>query len=401
MARYARQLPQPTAGGGRAARHAQRRSGGARSGVAPAALGAPQLNLVGTSYGSRIAAEAVRQFPAAIRAVHFSGPVPPGEYGVGGGREQADVLLHTLFQRCAERPECRAAYPRLPAEYDAVLTRVREAPLRLRLAASDAGAESEMLVDDRVMRDGLADLLLNRDRAAGVPLLIHTIYEHGDRFLPRMGSHLARSLADDPADAGTQLAFWCNDGSVSRASDDVLRHRCLAWLGDEWDHPGAEPLRSDVPALVTTGELDPRTPPAYAHALASGLTRAHLVIVPWYGHEAPSACVQQIMRDFFDAPEQAPDTACLAPYRPSRSSPASSTATGWARRSPGPGSVRGWPGSRAWRRCCCIVSAVGIPCATSAGGGIALDRARAAPRRSCCSWCRSSGSRSSRRWRPP
>jgi pimeloyl-ACP methyl ester carboxylesterase len=281
-----------------------------------AALGAPQLNLIGTSYGSRIAAEAVRQFPAAIRAVHFSGPVPPGEYRVGGGRDQADVLLHTLFQRCAERPECRAAYPRLPAEYDAVLTRVREAPLRLRLAASDAGAESEILVDDRMMRDGLADLLLNRDRAAGVPLLIHIIYEHGDRFLPRMGSHLARSLADDPADAGTQLAFRCNDGGVTQASDDELRQRCRAWLGDQWDHPGAEPLQSDVPSLVETGELDPRTPPAYAHFLASGLTRAHLVIVPWYGHEAPSDCVKQIMRDFFDAPEQAPDTACLASIAP-------------------------------------------------------------------------------------
>jgi pimeloyl-ACP methyl ester carboxylesterase len=280
------------------------------------ALGAPRLNLVGTSYGSRIAAEAVRRFPAAIRAAHFSGPVPAGEYRVGGGRDQADALLHTLFQRCAERRECRAAYPRVPAEYDALLTRLREAPFRFRLEATDGGAGGELLVDDRVMREGLADLLLNRDLAAGVPLLIHTMYEHSDSFLRRVGAHLARSITDDPADAGTQLAFWCNDGSVSRASDDLLRHRCLAWLGDEWDHPGAEPLRSDVPALVTTGELDPRTPPAYAHALASGLTRAHLAIVPWYGHEAPSACVQQIMRDFFDAPEQAPDSACLASIPP-------------------------------------------------------------------------------------
>jgi pimeloyl-ACP methyl ester carboxylesterase len=103
------------------------------------ALGAPQLNLVGTSYGSRIAAEAVRLFPAAIRGVYFNGPVPAGKYRVGGGREEADVLLHTLFQRCAERPECRTAYPRLAAEFDAVLTRLRDAPFRFRLEATDGG----------------------------------------------------------------------------------------------------------------------------------------------------------------------------------------------------------------------------------------------------------------------
>ncbi len=280
------------------------------------ALGVPQLNLVGSSYGSRIAAEAVRQFPAAIRAVHFSGPIPPGQYRVGGGREQADALLHTLFQRCAERPQCRAAYPRLRAEYDSVLTRLRDAPFRLRLAASDRGSEGELLVDDSVMRAGLADLLLNRNLAAGVPLLIHTIFERGESFLLRMAPQLARSIAGDPNDAGIALAFWCNDGSVSRTSDDLLRQQCRAWLGEEWDHPGAEPLRSDVPALVETGELDPRTPPAYAHSLAAGLTRAHLVIVPWYGHEAPSDCAMQITRDFIDAPERAPDTTCLASVPP-------------------------------------------------------------------------------------
>jgi pimeloyl-ACP methyl ester carboxylesterase len=280
------------------------------------ALGVPQLNLVGNSYGSRIAAEAVRQFPAAIRAVHFDGPVPPGPFRVDSAEEQAEALLHTLFQRCAERPECRAAYPRLASEHDAVLTRLREAPFRFRLAASDRGAKGEVLVDDRVMRTGLADLLLNRDRAAGVPLLIHTIFGQRERFLQSVAPHLARSITGDTPEAATQIAFWCNDGRVSRASEDLLQRQCRAWLGDEWDHPGAERLQSDVPSLVTTGELDPRTPPAFAHALASGLTRAHLVIVPWYGHEAPSDCVKQIMRDFFDAPEQALDTACLASIPP-------------------------------------------------------------------------------------
>lgn len=280
------------------------------------ALGAPQLNLVGTSYGSRIAAEAVRQVPAAIRAVNFSAPVPPDRYRLGGEPELADEVLLTLFRRCAERPACRAAYPRLEAEYDSVLARLREEPFRVRFPPSDLGQGGEIVVDDLVMREGLAELLAQRDLAAGVPLLIHTAFEHGESFLVRMAPQLAREVLASDQDPGTALAFWCNDGSVNRTSEELLRQRCRAWLGDAWDHEGAEPLRSDVPALVDTGELDPRTPPSFARFLAAGLSRAHLVVVPWYGHEEPPGCALRIAGDFFEAPEVAPDTACLGSIPP-------------------------------------------------------------------------------------
>jgi pimeloyl-ACP methyl ester carboxylesterase len=274
-------------------------------------LGVSHLNLLGTSYGSRIAVEVVRHLPAAIRAVHFSGPVPPERYFGGGDEERAEEVLRTLFRRCAERPECRTAYPRLNVEYDSVLARLRQAPFRVQLPPSDLGQGGALLVDDKVMREELADLLVNRDLAAGVPLLIHTIFEHGESFLVRMAPQLARRLLASDQDPGTALAYWCNDGRVNRASEALLRQRCRAWLGEAWDHEGAEPVRSDVPALVETGEFDPRTPPSSANVLAAGLSRAHLVIVPWYGHEEPSACAMGISRDFIDAPEQVPDTACL------------------------------------------------------------------------------------------
>jgi pimeloyl-ACP methyl ester carboxylesterase len=275
------------------------------------ALGAPALNLIGTSYGSRVAAEAVRQVPTAIRAVSFSGPVPPGHHRVGIQAAAADEVFLTLFRRCKALPECNAAYPRLQAEYEAVLARLRETPFRVRFPASALGAGGELRVDDRIMRTGMADLLVNRQLAAGVPLLIHTIFEHGNDFLVRMAPQMARELLTSDQDPGTALAFWCNDGSVNRSSEPLLRQRCRAWVGEAWHDAGAEPLRSDVLALVDTGELDPRTPPSSARLLAAGLSRAQLVIVPWYGHEEPSPCTQRIARDFINAPQRAPHTACL------------------------------------------------------------------------------------------
>jgi pimeloyl-ACP methyl ester carboxylesterase len=277
------------------------------------ALGAPQLNLIGLSYGTRIAAEAARQFPAAVRAVYYSGPVPSGLPLHRG--DNADEVLTTLFDRCAATPECHAAYPQLRADYDTILSRVGRASLRVPLPPSDALPEGELVVDAEMMREGLGDFVRTRHLAAGAPLLIHTLAEQGLEPVRRMAGQLMQGLGESGVAQSTFLAFWCNDG---RRGSEALPGRCRALLGDEWEEHTDEPLRSDVPALVVTGELDPRTPPSLARALAAGLPRAHLVIEPWHGHERPSDCTLRIARDFFDRPDVVPADTCLDSIPPIR-----------------------------------------------------------------------------------
>jgi pimeloyl-ACP methyl ester carboxylesterase len=277
------------------------------------ALGAPQLNLIGLSYGTRIAAEPVRQVPSAVRAVHYYGPVPADQ--PLRRRDNTNEALEALFDRCAAVPECRSAYPDLRADYDSILSRLRRAPLRLHLTASDALPDGELVLDAEMMEEGFGDLLRTRELAAGAPLLIHTLAEEGLELLRHMAGPLMSALGDPGVAATTFLAFWCNDG---RRGSESLPHRCRALLGDAWEERPADPVQSDVPGLIITGELDPRTPPSYARALAAGLPRAHLVIEPWYGHERPSDCTMRMVGDFFDRPGLAPETACLDSIAPIR-----------------------------------------------------------------------------------
>jgi pimeloyl-ACP methyl ester carboxylesterase len=275
------------------------------------ALGAPQLNLVGLSYGTRIAAEAVRQVPSSIRAVYYSAPVPAGRVGDVEWGEIADEVVGALFRRCASQPACHAAYPRLAADYDSVLVRLRRVPFAVPVPRSDAAPDGRVLVDEKLMQEGFAQILLNRQLAAGAPLLIHTLAEEGMAPLGSMAAQLMSAIGDTDVDPGTFLSFWCNDGRVSRASSELLQERCRVWLGESWRGDPAEPVRSDVPALIETGEFDPRTPPSHARFLAAGMPRAHVVIMPWYGHERPPDCSFRITRAFFDAPDDVPDLACM------------------------------------------------------------------------------------------
>lgn len=148
-------------------------------------------------------------------------------------------------------------------------------------------------------------------------MLIHTLAEQGLGLLGDIAPHFMRRLQEVQLALGTHLAFWCNDGEVTSRSSERLRQRCRTWLGEAYDDREAEPLRSDLPALIMTGEFDPRTPPAYARLLAAGLPRAQLVILPWDGHlDRPPDCSFRISRDFFDAPDRVADTSCLDAITP-------------------------------------------------------------------------------------
>jgi pimeloyl-ACP methyl ester carboxylesterase len=61
------------------------------------------------------------------------------------------------------------------------------------------------------------------------------------------------------------------------------------------------------------GQFDPITPPSYGRLAAQSLSRAHFVEFPAMGHATLyPGCPTQIVAAFLDAPQQAPDTSCVA-----------------------------------------------------------------------------------------
>lgn len=279
------------------------------------AVGASHLNLFGSSYGSRIAAEAMREVPSTIRAVHFSGPVPPGRYRGVVESEVVDQALDALVQRCAAHAECRNAYPRLAADYDTLLTRLRRSPVLVPVPwiAEPAGA---IEVDDDLMRLILTQHLMNRQVATGAPLLIHSLADGDVDLLAHVVPQLLPAAGNTHVDATTRLSFLCNDGVINSVSVERQQERCRVWLGESYTGQEAEHLRSDIPALITSGDLDPLTPPSFARFLAHGLSQVQLVDLPSHGHERPPACGFRISRAFFDLPEQRQTTTCLDSIAP-------------------------------------------------------------------------------------
>ena len=89
--------------------------------VVRSALGAPTINLVGASYGTRAALEYMRQFPRAVRRAVIDGVAPADMVLPASFSADNQAALDGLFDWCAADAECAARHPQLRASWQRVL----------------------------------------------------------------------------------------------------------------------------------------------------------------------------------------------------------------------------------------------------------------------------------------
>lgn len=85
-----------------------------------------------------------------------------------------------------------------------------------------------------------------------------------------------------------------------------------------WKVRAAQPIEnkavaSRIPTLVLTAEYDAYTPPAWGAAVAKNLKNSFLFEVPNVGHDPAfsTRCAGEMITNFFDNPQSAPDSECL------------------------------------------------------------------------------------------
>jgi hypothetical protein len=134
------------------------------------------------------------------------------------------------------------------------------------------------------------------------------------------------------------------------------------WPKGEVEPSYYQPVVSDVPALVLSGDLDPVTPPTWGDAVVKSLSRSRHITVPATGHGViGTACGVKLIQDFIDsASPESLDVSCVRSVRrppffvtPAGPDPAHSTGAGpgsgpgqaWGRPGAGPGQAWGRPGA--------------------------------------------------------
>ena len=339
------------------------------------ALGADKIALMGISYGTHVALQYARAFPAARRpadpgfdrrprrarrlpARHLPQPAARAHravrprrlsqrhQGPGGRRGRARAphqrerpAARRLLRRAAASSAPRATPPPTSCpscSSPATSTRSCRPPCRppsAPRAAATARRSCACGASAREARRGSEDLSVGLNAATGctdVTLPFPRSAPVADRAAAAQAALAAIPPTDyDPFDGQTVLR-------TSYVDD------CLAWPGDAIRPPFTGPL-PDVPALLLGGRLDTRTPLENARATAQELPHATIVALKGSGHDALDSditgCTAQALARFID--DVAVGHPCLGQDNGVRPTPLPPRSLRDFRSAPGVGGTRG------------------------------------------------------------
>ncbi len=297
-----------------------------------AALGYGQINLWGGSYGTRAALVYLREHEAQVRTATLDGVAPlqlelPVTFALDAQRS-----MDLLFQSCAEEKACNARFPNLQKRFDELLSKLSKDPAHARVQDPLTGALAEVVIGREVFAAGLRGILYQQDFASLVPLVVARAAE-GDYapfvaataglqqgFSHSMSFGLMFSVvcAEDLRDAKEEEVDAAAKGTFlgPQLARQFLRI-CSFWPRGAVPRQFKEPVASEKPVLLLSGELDPATPPRWAEIARASLPNSVHLIVPGVGHGAAAeGCVPQLTAQFIEKASVAGiDSSCLKTLR--------------------------------------------------------------------------------------
>jgi len=297
------------------------------------ALGYRQINLFGTSGGTRSIQVYLKRHPASVRSAILIGVEPLDAEQPLPAPKALEAGLQAMFQACAAEPACQAAYPELPQDWARSLRRFVDGPVEATVTEPGSSRRERVRFTRGVYVDGVRHILYNLRRARQLPGVIHLAAQGNfDAYAQR---ELEQSLGFDQAlSYGAFLTVTCaedlrfvSEADIHRATDGTalgdyrVRRQlaaCKLWPRGEGVDAGFQELaRVRVPVLAISGAVDVVTPPAEGERVARALPLARHLVFPNQSH-APAnlACLSRLMTDFLTAASTTGlGTGCIAETR--------------------------------------------------------------------------------------
>lgn len=305
------------------------------------ALGYERVNLIGGSYGTRMALVFMRQHRARVRAAVLDGVAPIAFENPLHHARSAQDGFDRLVEECEADERTRAAYPDLRGDLAQVLERLDQSPAKLSIGGADVA----------LTRDGFTSalrvMMYYADGNRRVPLLLHRAAAGDLTPFAELAVQSNRGLRDSLA-LGMLMCVTTAEDLARIDEDEIVRECANTFLGDVrvraqlaiasfWPRGAlpkdyASPVSVDVPTLLLSGTHDPVTPPRWGEEAAAHLPRSKHVVVNGCHGVSGHPRVQRLVREFLAAasvdgldltgldqvrmpPIELPEPAAIAPRR--------------------------------------------------------------------------------------
>ncbi len=277
------------------------------------AIGGPTFDLVGVSYGTRMAQQYLMRHPDGVRSVVLDS-VAPNELVLGedfaGNLENA---LKANFSTCVKTPACQKAFGDPYANLFTLRDRLRAKPETYSYRDPVTFTTDTAQLNQYSLAGLVRLFAYTPETAALLPLSISQGL-HGD-YTPLVGQEkIITGDLSELTDNGMQMSVMCSEDAdllAPRPEDDNtllgnllirgMQATCDVWPRGTRPADFHAPLKTDKPVLVLEGELDPVTPPRYGEQVVKNLANARLIVAKGQGHNVIGrGCIPKVVEDFVD-----------------------------------------------------------------------------------------------------
>lgn len=281
-----------------------------------------KFNYYGVSYGTMVAQHLMRDYRERLRSVIIDAVVPLETNFLLQSDFNATASIKFLFEACQADEQCAEAFPLLEDTFFNLVDDWNMVPAEFTIEVDNQIYEVTMTGDD--LLEFLRQSLYSTDLLPLLPQLIEALQQ--DNFL-WVEVLLPILLTSTHADGMYASVICSEDGDFDIEDyrlDDVypglindltyMIQACALWDVDILDNIVNQPVASDVPVLLLSGDFDPITPARFAQEVAVSLSNSYSFSFPNVGHGviASSDCANTIMSQFLAHPEAEPDSTCIS-----------------------------------------------------------------------------------------
>jgi pimeloyl-ACP methyl ester carboxylesterase len=289
-------------------------------------LGYDEVNLYGTSSGTRTILTIMRHFPEGIRSVILDSVFPPQANLYSTVSLSADRVLSRMFEDCAAQPECYQEYPDLEATFFQLVDDLNANPINVELSHGAVPITGSMFMDALVFSFfSVEDIALAPRR---IELARQGIFTGMEPWFESMLGDSGTFMA-----MGFEWSMMCNEEvpfesyeegralaadlpfQIADYFDSYYEFTlCESWQAGRADQVENTAVVSDIPALVLAGGYDPVTPPEWGRMAAETLRNHFFYEFPGLSHGImrSNACGLSIGLQFLDDPTSEPDATCIS-----------------------------------------------------------------------------------------
>jgi hypothetical protein len=230
---------------------------------------------------------------------------------------QTERALQGVLSECLADKICSEAFPKIKEESQAVLAQLIKGPVEVEIQNTNEQIKLKLSRD--LAAEAIRYMLYSPVPASRVPLIVHLAAQGDYGPLTRAALEYRKNLVSTGSN-GMYLSVtcaedlpWIKPGEGERMAENTFlgdyrlrqqREACALWPRAQIEPNYAQPVKSDVPVLILTGQWDPVTPPSNAERIAKTLSNSLNIVVPSGAHGLGGLegmdCIENLIVDFIE-----------------------------------------------------------------------------------------------------